>query len=223
MSHKSSFSLSSINLEIDFFFRVGLPPFESKDVSKKKLKSPAKTICFSYKSLIVSNILSRSRRVATCSVSVLRLPSRHTTSFQQLCDLYTTSLMSYRRRIDVETTSCVYWVYILTRSKLFSSTLTSDIKIRPFLSIFLSKTPTLSLPVYPIATLQELVLPCEKNIGPFNSSAHFFSSAKDEWVSCKTKNPSDPKLVFKYSNILILLREFCSPLILFDIKCNFTP
>ena len=64
MSHKSNFSLSSINFAIDFSYRVGLLPYESRDVSKKKLKSPAKTICLSYKSLIVSNILSRSWRVA---------------------------------------------------------------------------------------------------------------------------------------------------------------
>ena len=32
---------------IDFFFRVGLPPYESRDVSKKKLKSPTKSICLS--------------------------------------------------------------------------------------------------------------------------------------------------------------------------------
>ena len=44
MSQKSSFSLSSINLGIDFFCRVGLPPYESKDVPKKKLKPPAKII-----------------------------------------------------------------------------------------------------------------------------------------------------------------------------------
>ena len=36
-------------------------------------------------------------------------PSRHTTSFQRLYDVYTTSATSYRRRINVETTSCVYW------------------------------------------------------------------------------------------------------------------
>ena len=52
-----------INLAIDFFFRVGLPSYES----------PAKTICLSYKSLIVSNILPRSTRVASSSVSVLGL------------------------------------------------------------------------------------------------------------------------------------------------------
>ena len=38
------------------------------------------------------------------------LPSRHTTSFQRLYDVYTTSPMSYRCLIDVEMTSCVYWV-----------------------------------------------------------------------------------------------------------------
>ena len=38
-------------------------------------------------------------------------PSRHTTSFQRLYDVYTTSATSYRRRINVETTSCIYWVY----------------------------------------------------------------------------------------------------------------
>ena len=36
--------------------------------------------------------------------------SRHMTSFQRLYDVYTTSLTSYRCRIDAETTSCVYWV-----------------------------------------------------------------------------------------------------------------
>ena len=39
------------------------------------------------------------------------LASRHTTSFQRLYDVYTKSLTSYRRRIDVETTSCVHWGY----------------------------------------------------------------------------------------------------------------
>ena len=52
---------------------------------------------------------------------------------------------------------------------------------------------TLLFPVYPTATPQELVLSCEKNIGPFNSSAYFFSSAKDEWVSCKNKIPLESK------------------------------
>ena len=73
MSHKSNFSLSSINLAIDFFFRVGLPPDKSRNVSKNKLKSLAETICMSDKSLIVSNILPRTRRVATCPASVLGL------------------------------------------------------------------------------------------------------------------------------------------------------
>ena len=71
MSHKSSFSVSSISLAIDFFFIVGVPPYEPRDVSKKKLKLAAKTTCLPGKSLIVSNILPRSRRVAACSVSVL--------------------------------------------------------------------------------------------------------------------------------------------------------
>ena len=38
-------------------------------------------------------------------------PSRHTTLFQRLKDVYTTSPTSYRRLIDVETTSCVYWAW----------------------------------------------------------------------------------------------------------------
>ena len=86
--------------------------------------------------------------------------------------------------------------------------------------LFLFKTSTILFPIYTIAT-QELVVSCEKNIGPFNSSAHFFSSAKDEWVSCKNKTQSEHKLFFKDSNILITLKEFCSPLILFYTKCNF--
>ena len=42
-----------------------------------------------------------------------KYPSRHTTPFQRLYDAYTTSLTSYRRRVDVETTSCVYWYITL--------------------------------------------------------------------------------------------------------------
>ena len=44
-------------------------------------------------------------------------PSRHTKSFQRLYDVYTPSPTSYRRYIDVETTSCVYWdgcLFLLT-------------------------------------------------------------------------------------------------------------
>ena len=36
-------------------------------------------------------------------------PSRHKTSFQRLSEVYKMSPTSYRRLIDVETTSCVYW------------------------------------------------------------------------------------------------------------------
>ena len=93
-----------------------------------------------------------------------------------------------------------------------SSTLTSNIKIRPFLSIFLSKTSTLLLPIYPIATPQELVLPL-KNIGPYNSSAHFFQLKMNGFLA-KSKNPLEP-IFLKNSDILILFREFCSPLTLF--------
>ena len=53
-----------------FFFRVCLPPSESKDVSKKKLKLAAKTTCLSDKSIVVSNVPPRRRRVDTCSISV---------------------------------------------------------------------------------------------------------------------------------------------------------
>ena len=60
MPHNSNFSLNSINLAIDFFFRVCLPLYESRNVSKKKLRSPAKTTCLSDKSLKVSKILSTS-------------------------------------------------------------------------------------------------------------------------------------------------------------------
>ena len=83
-------------MAIDLFFRTGFFPSEFKDVSKKKLKSPAKNICLSNKSLIVSKSLTR---VAACSASVLGL-------------------------------------YLLTRIKLISSTLTSNIKIRPLYHFF---------------------------------------------------------------------------------------
>ena len=42
-----------------------------------------------------------------------RIPSRHTTSFQHPQDVYTTPPTSYRRLLDVETTSCVYWVFLV--------------------------------------------------------------------------------------------------------------
>ena len=43
-------------------------------------------------------------------INILKIlcPSRHTTSFQCLEDVYTTSTTSYRRFIDVETTLCVF-------------------------------------------------------------------------------------------------------------------
>ena len=85
----------------------------------------------------------------------------------------------------------------------------------------MSRTSTLLFPIYPIATPQELVLPCEKNIGFLIHPRIFFSSAKDEWVSWKNKNLLEPKLFLKYSNTLIYLREFCSPLALLDIKCGY--
>ena len=53
--------------------------------------------------------------------------------------------------------------------------------------LFLFKTSTILFPIYAIAT-QELVAPCEKNIDPFNSSAHFLSSAKNEWVVLQKQN-----------------------------------
>ena len=69
MSRKLNFSLSSIKVAIDFFFRAGLSPFQSKDVSRKKLKSPAKTICLPCQFWTVSNILPKAVRVTTVSIS----------------------------------------------------------------------------------------------------------------------------------------------------------
>ena len=40
----------------------------------------------------------------------LTFPSRHTTQFQRLQDVYTTSATQYKRFIAVETTPCVYRV-----------------------------------------------------------------------------------------------------------------
>ena len=51
-------------LAVDSLFSDCLPSYESRDVSKEKLKSPAKTACLWYKFLIASNILPRSGRVA---------------------------------------------------------------------------------------------------------------------------------------------------------------
>ena len=98
MSNKSSLSLSSMNLAIDFFCRVCLPPYESKNVWKKKLKLPAKTICLLYKSLIVFNFLFHEELLIAVSVLVL---------------------------------------YMLTRTKLVSSTLTSNIKYVHFIDFFI--------------------------------------------------------------------------------------
>ena len=51
-----------------------------------------------------------------------RIPSRHMTSFQRLQDVNTTSPTSYRRLIDVETMSCVYWVGISVNFLLLHQT-----------------------------------------------------------------------------------------------------
>ena len=54
----------------------------------------------------------------------VHIPSRYIMSFQRLEDVYTTSLTSYRRLIDVEATPCVYGVIslLLNSKKQFVST-----------------------------------------------------------------------------------------------------
>ena len=59
--------------------------------------------------LVAVSYISRNRNFRAlfhCS-SIVFIPSRHTTPFQRLKDVYTTSATSCRRLIDVETTSCV--------------------------------------------------------------------------------------------------------------------
>ena len=58
-------------------------------------------------------LLQRIARSSTGQIFHQPFPSRHTMSFQRLCNVYTTSLTWYRRRIDVETTPCVYWVTVI--------------------------------------------------------------------------------------------------------------
>ena len=51
--------------------------------------------------------------------SINTQPSRHTMFFQRLYGVYTTPLTSYRRRIDVEATSCVYWEAVVGSNLMF--------------------------------------------------------------------------------------------------------
>ena len=53
ISHKSYSSLSPKSLAADFCFKEGLPPFILSLLSKNKLRSPGKTIRFSFVKLVL--------------------------------------------------------------------------------------------------------------------------------------------------------------------------
>ena len=81
--------------------------------------------------LIISAVLTLLRGSNSCAMGVVSLclmvaggPSRHTTSLQCLYDVYTTSPTLYRRFIDVETTSCVYWGCLIVISLTAISNIT---------------------------------------------------------------------------------------------------
>ena len=59
-----------------------------------------------YQLLLVTQIPNLFLLLKYCKKIFLFLPSRHTTSFERLYDVGD----AYRRPIDVETTSCVFWV-----------------------------------------------------------------------------------------------------------------
>ena len=62
--------------------------------------------CSLYIEVIDGQSFTKQRRI----VRLTAFPSRHTTSFQRLYYVYMTSATSYRRLLDIEKTSCVYWV-----------------------------------------------------------------------------------------------------------------
>ena len=77
-----------------------------------------KSVAYIKKSVYITSSGSVSRTVSSMfdtekkMYNLVFLPSRHTTSFQRLWEVFTTSVMSYRRLADVETTLCVYWVEV---------------------------------------------------------------------------------------------------------------
>ena len=77
-----------------------------------------KSVAYIKKSVYITSSGSVSRTVSSMfdtekkMYNLVFLPSRHTTSFQRLWEIFTTSVMSYRRLADVETTLCVYWVEV---------------------------------------------------------------------------------------------------------------
>ena len=62
----------------------------------------------------LKNITKKNWRCSEVDIFTFLIPSRHTTSFQRYHKVYTTSVTSYRRRVDVEMTSCVYCVTVET-------------------------------------------------------------------------------------------------------------
>ena len=62
--------------------------------------------CSLYIEVMIGQSFTKQRRI----VRLTAFLSRHTTSFQRLYYVYTTSATSYRRLLDIEKTSCVYWV-----------------------------------------------------------------------------------------------------------------
>ena len=73
ISQKSNVSFSSISLLIDQLFKVGVPPFASKEVSKNILKSLANITLWLRVFSKLDSIAVSSLRTLTCSFSVLAL------------------------------------------------------------------------------------------------------------------------------------------------------
>ena len=62
----------------------------------------------------LNNITKKNCRCSEADSFTFLIPSRHATSFQRLYDVYTMSVTSYRHRIDIEMTSCIYCVTVET-------------------------------------------------------------------------------------------------------------
>ena len=74
--------------------------------------------------------------------------------------------------------------------------------------VWLARTKDVD-PIYPIATLHELVFSWEKYKLLLSSSHQLFLSSVELWVSWRNMNPLGDILYFRYSNNLIPIPDFC--------------
>ena len=108
-SHKFTFCIATLHKKWSFPLRIS-----SVNVTKSAGKCLVQGNHLGTRTSLVQEKGTRKPSHWVSCISTLArnltFPSRHTTSFHRLQDVYTTSETSYTHLVDVETTSCVYRV-----------------------------------------------------------------------------------------------------------------